>query len=105
MRVRVLHGTTLQLSFHLAVKARLRLTAKRRNRVVGRTRTLTLAAGNRRLLLRLDPRRWPTKLTLESHPLAPLPTESTRSANVGTLSTGATFLPTLTALGRSGSKP
>jgi hypothetical protein len=105
IKVRVLHKTTLQLSFHLAVRARLRLTAKRRNRVVGRTRMMTLAAGNRRLLLRLDLRRWPTKLTLESHALAPLPTESTRSANVGTLSTGATFLPRLTGLGRSGPKP
>ena len=35
-KVRVLHGTTLELSFHLAVKARVRLLAKRRKRVVGR---------------------------------------------------------------------
>jgi hypothetical protein len=105
IRARVLHGTTLELRFHLAVKARLRLIAKRRNRVVGKTRAVTLAGGDRRLLLRLDPHRWPTKLTLESHALAPLPTESTRSANVGTLSTGIAFPPRLTAFGRSGSSP
>jgi hypothetical protein len=47
----------------------------------------TLAAGSRRLLLALDPRRWPTKLVLQTHALAPLPTETSRSSNVGTIST------------------
>ncbi len=51
--------------------------AKRRRRVVARTPMSTLAAGERRLLLRLDPRRWPTKLDLETHALAPLPVAST----------------------------
>lgn len=74
LRTRLARGATLELRFHLAVKARVRLVAKRHRTVVARTRLSTFAAGNRRLLLRLDPRRWPTKLDLQSHALAPLPT-------------------------------
>jgi hypothetical protein len=91
MRARLVRGTTLELSFHLAVKARLRLIAKRRARVVASTPKLTFKAGNRKLLLSLDRRRWPTKLDLQSHALAPLPTVSTRSSGVGTVSTRAAF--------------
>jgi hypothetical protein len=76
VRTRLVHRDTLELSFHLAVKARIRLLASRRKRVVASTPTRTLAAGNRHLLLRLDPRRWPTKLDLQTHALAPLPTVS-----------------------------
>lgn len=74
VRTRLVHGDTLELRFHLAVKARVRLLARRRKRVVASTPTRTLAAGNRHLLLRLNPRRWPTKLDLQTHALAPLPT-------------------------------
>jgi hypothetical protein len=105
LRARLVHGTTLELRFHLAVRARLRLIAKRRNRVVAKTPTVTFAAGNRRLLLRLDRRRWPTKLVLESHALAALPTESTRSSNVGQVGTSLTVLPKRLASGGSGSLP
>ncbi len=79
--------TTLELRFHLAVKARVRLVAKRHRSVVARTAMSTLAAGNHTLLLRLDPRRWPTKLDLETHALAPLPIASTRGAGNDTIST------------------
>ena len=78
IRSRLVHGTTLELRFHLAVEARVRLLAKRRKRVVASTPMRTLAAGNRSLLLRLDRSLWPTKLDLQSHALAPLPTVSTR---------------------------
>ncbi len=71
---RLVHGNVLELRFHLAVRARVRLLAKRHGHVVGSTPTKTFAAGNRRLLLRLDRRRWPTSLKLEQHALAPLPT-------------------------------
>jgi hypothetical protein len=73
VHTRLVHRDTLELSFHLAVKARVRLLAQRHKRVVASTPTRTLAAGNRRLRLRLDPRRWPTKLDLQTHALAPLP--------------------------------
>ena len=48
-------GTTLELSFHLAVKARVRLIAKRHSERRRRApRRARFAAGNRELLLRLD---------------------------------------------------
>ena len=68
---RLVHGSTLELSFHLAVRARVRLVAKRRSRVVAETPMRTLKAGSHKLLLRLDPRRWPTKLlTADPRPRA-----------------------------------
>jgi hypothetical protein len=93
LHTRIVHGSTLELSFHLAVKARIRLIAKRHSSVVASTPTRTLTAGNRELLLRLDRRRWPTKLDLQSHALAPLPTESTRGAGHDTVSTSLVTLP------------
>jgi hypothetical protein len=74
VHTRLVHGDTLELSFHLAVKAQVRLLAQRSKRVVASTPTRTLAAGNRHLLLRLNPQSWPTKLDLQTHALAPLPT-------------------------------
>jgi hypothetical protein len=99
LRSRLVRGTMLELRFHLAVRAHLRLIARRRNRVVASTATLTMLAGDRKLLLRLDPRRWPTKLSLQTHALAPLPTESSRSSSVGTISTSFALLPRLPGLG------
>jgi hypothetical protein len=87
VRTRLVHGATLQLSFHLAVRARVRLVAKRHGAVVARTAMRTLKAGNRSVLLALNPKRWPTKLDLETHALAPLPTSSTREANTNTVGT------------------
>jgi hypothetical protein len=93
VRSRLVHGSTLELAFHLAVKARVRLLAKRHSSVVASTPTHTLAAGNRKLLLRLNPRRWPTKLDLQTHALAPLPTASTRGSGTDTVSTDFRVLP------------
>ncbi len=86
-----LHGLTLQLSFRLAVKARVRLIAKRHASVVASTRAQTLKAGRHILSLHLSRARWPTKLNLETHALAPLPKESTRSSNVESVSTSLIF--------------
>jgi hypothetical protein len=88
---RLVHGTTLELRFHLAVRARVRLLAKRRGSVVASTPTRTLKAGNRSLLLQLNLHRWPTKLSLQTHALAPLPTASTREAGVESVSTSLVF--------------
>ncbi len=90
---KLVDGTTLKLTFHLAVRARLRLIAKRRKQVVASTPNRTLTAGNRALMLRLNRHRWPTKLDLQSHALAPLPTVSTRGAGTDTVSTGFLELP------------
>jgi hypothetical protein len=77
-----LRGTTLELSFHLPVKARVRLLAKRHASVVASTPTRVLAAGERTLRLRLDRHQWPTKLDLQVNPLAALPTvPAARSVN------------------------
>ena len=105
---RIIKGSTLELRFHLAVKARLRLVAKRRSQVVAATSMLTFEAGSRRLLLRLDPRRWPTKLSLRSHALAPLPTVSSvtgEGANVTTVTTRLFVLPRTLLQGGSGQLP
>jgi hypothetical protein len=83
-RTRLRHGTELELSFHLAAKARVRLLAERHHSVVASTPTRTLNAGNRSLLLHLNAKRWPTKLDLQTHALAPLPTASTRENNSAT---------------------
>ncbi len=80
---RLIHKTTLELRFHLAVKAQVRLLAKRRKKLVASTSMRTLAAGDHKLLLRLNPHNWPTKLSLQTHALAPLPTTTVKeSANV-----------------------
>ncbi|HME02563.1 MAG TPA: hypothetical protein VKG38_05970, partial [Solirubrobacteraceae bacterium] len=88
---RLLHGTTLELRFHLAVKARVRLLAKRRQRVVASTPARTFAAGSHKLLLLLNVKRWPTKLDLETHALAPLPTLSVKGAGANSVETSLAF--------------
>jgi hypothetical protein len=98
---RLVHGTTLELRFHLTVKARVKLLAKRKKKVVASTPLRTLAEGNRKLLLPLDRRRWPTKLDLQTHALAPLPLVSTRLPGNNTVGTGAIALPGAASSGKS----
>jgi hypothetical protein len=96
MHSHLVHGHTLELRFHLAVEARIRLVAKRHNKVVASTPDRTFKAGNRKLLLPLNPRRWPTKLSLQTRALAPLPLVSSvtgEGANVTTETTGLHVLP------------
>jgi hypothetical protein len=96
VRSRIVKGSTLELSFHLAVKARVRLVAQRGRAVIAATPTRTFKAGRRSLLLKLDRHRWPTKLKLLTHALAPLPIVSSVSgegANVTTESTPLSRLP------------
>jgi hypothetical protein len=87
IRVKVIHRTTLVLSFHLAVKARVGLLAERKKKVVARAPQRTLKAGNRSLQLKLNAKRWPTHLHLQTHALAPLPTQSTAAPTVNSVST------------------
>jgi len=91
---RLIHGSTLELSFHLAVKARIQLIAKRKQTVVASTKRVVLKAGNRSIRLRLDARRWPTKLNLQTHALAPLPTKTLNESNTNVVSSGE-FTPVL----------
>jgi len=111
---RLVHGSTLELRFHLAVKARVRVLAERRKKLVASTPTRTLAAGNRKLLLRLNRREWPTKLDLQTHPLAPLPTTTIKESVGGpehggvgtnTVSTGLIVLPQVPTFAELGLRP
>lgn len=99
LRTRLVHGDTLELRFDLAVKARIRLLAERRKRVVASTPTRTLAGGARKLLLRLNPRNWPTKLDLQTHALAPLPKLSIKGVGTNEVSTSLAFPNRLSAPG------
>ena len=88
---RLIKGSELELSFHLSVKARVRLLAKRRGKVIAATAMHQFKAGSRKLLLQLDPRHWPTKLSLQTKALEPLRVTSSTSgagANIGTETTG-----------------
>jgi hypothetical protein len=57
-----LHGLRLTVTFTLTRRARVRLLAKRGGRTVARTHPQVLAPGRRRLSLRLNRRRYPTRL-------------------------------------------
>jgi len=93
VHTKLVHGTTLELRFHLAVKARVKLLAKRKKSVVASTPQRTLAGGNRKLALHLDRKRWPTKLDLQAHALAALPLVSTRLPGNNTVGTDLVALP------------
>lgn len=66
-RVRTrLRGMRLTVTFTLTRRARVALLAKRRGRVVARTRPRVLRPGRRRLTLKLNRRRYPTKLAFSA---------------------------------------
>lgn len=111
---RLVGATTLELRFDLAVKARVRLLAERRKKLVASTPMRTLAAGARKLLLRLNRHEWPTKLDLQTHPLAPLPTSTIKepvggpehaSTGSNTIGTGLAVLPKTPSFGEAGTLP
>ncbi len=87
-----LEGMTLQLSFHLSVKARVRLVAKRNGKVVAQTRVRILGAGTHTLALRLERRRWPTKLSFQTHALAPLRVVSSVAGEGANITTETTSM-------------
>jgi hypothetical protein len=62
-------GRTLELTFTLTAKARVRFIAKRHGKVVAKTPLQTLTRGHHELRLRLDPKHWPTKFHLEAKPV------------------------------------
>ncbi len=88
---RLVHGSTLELRFHLAARARIRMLAKRGKQVVAATAMRTFSAGNRSLQLRLNRKRWPTKISLQTQALAALPTASTKGVGIDTVSTSLVF--------------
>jgi hypothetical protein len=88
----------LELRFQLSARARVRLLARRKRALVASTPNRTFAAGSRTLLLRLNVHRWPTKLELKTHALAPLPTVSANAGATETVSTRLVALPRLSGL-------
>lgn len=93
VRTKVIHGTTLELRFHLATKARVQLVARRRHRVVAKSPVYTFRAGTHEILLRLSRRNWPTELHLVEHALAPLPTVSANAGVSETVTTSSLAFP------------
>jgi hypothetical protein len=69
LQQKVIGGHVLELSFLLRVKAHVQLLAKRKAQVVAKTKRYTMAKGRQSLRLSLDPKRWPTKLDLQVHPI------------------------------------
>ncbi len=67
VKSKVVAGNVLELSFLLRVRADVRLVAKRKGKVVAQTKRQTLPKGKQTLRLRLDPKRWPTKIDLQVH--------------------------------------
>jgi hypothetical protein len=75
----------LEMTFKLAAEAHVQLLASRGGHVVAKTSRETLRSGKHKLELRLDPRRWPTKIELKAKPLKPLvgPAPSSSGTTVG----------------------
>ena len=76
--------------------------------VVAATATHKFGAGNRKLLLQLDPKRWPTKLSLQTKALQPLRVVSSKTgpgANVGEITTGLFVSPLKSGAGSLGLLP
>lgn len=70
-----LHGTTLELSFTLNVRAKVSLSGLRGGRTVARAASAVLARGRHVLRLRLNIHRWPMKLKFT---VTPTPTPKKR---------------------------
>jgi hypothetical protein len=63
----VVDGRVLVLDFLLRARARVRLVASSKGKVIAATPRRTFGKGRRSLRLRLDPAHWPTKLDLQAH--------------------------------------
>ena len=58
-----MRGRTLIVRFTLSRRARVQIIGRRKGRTVARTRARTLRPGRHVLRLRLDPKRWPQRLS------------------------------------------
>lgn len=67
LRQRLIGKRLLEMTFVLRQKAHVRLVARRKGSVVAQTPRYTMDRGPRSVRLRLDPKRWPTKLDLQVH--------------------------------------
>ena len=58
-----MRGRTLIVRFTLSRRARVQIIGRRKGRTVARTRARTLRPGRHTQRLRLDPKRWPQRLS------------------------------------------
>jgi hypothetical protein len=65
----VIGDSLLEMTFVLHAKAHVQLIARRKGHIVAETPRYTMGKGPRRVRLRLDPKHWPSKLSLEVHPI------------------------------------
>ncbi len=65
LKQKVIDGDVLQLTFDLHAPAHVQLIAKEKQTVVAKTPRMTLKAGHHRIRLKLDPKHWPTHLSLQ----------------------------------------
>jgi hypothetical protein len=67
---KIIGRRVLELSFKLRARAHVQLRAKYHGKVVAKTPRLTLGKGPHKLHLKLNPKRWPTGLDFQVHPIA-----------------------------------
>jgi hypothetical protein len=67
---KILGKRVLELSFKLRARAHVQLRAKFHGKVVAKTPRLTLDKGPHKIHLKLNPKRWPTGLDFQVHPVA-----------------------------------
>ena len=97
-------GRTLYVSFRLTRRARVQLVARRRKKVVAKTANKSLRPGKHTLKLKLNPRRWPTRLQFKTKDSAATADDGNDSADTittpqtgpsaGTGATGTATAPT-----------
>lgn len=80
-----LRGRTLRISFTVRRTARIGLEARRGSRVVARSGLKRLRPGRRALELRLNPRRWPTRLRFVIREGTVAPQEDGNAVTTGTV--------------------
>ncbi len=69
IKQQLVHGTVLEMKFTLREAAHVQLVASRKGKVVAKTPRYKMAKGRHVLHVRLDPKRWPTKIDLQAHAL------------------------------------
>jgi hypothetical protein len=101
-----LRGRTLVVTFRLTRQARVQLLGRRKGRTVARTKSRMLKPGRHRLRMKLNPRRWPQRLSFRvREPGAPTqsaPSGDTVPADGDTISTGGDTVATRNGLRRGG---
>ncbi len=65
----IIHRTTLRMTFTLTAAARIQLIGRRGGKIVARSRLVTLRKGKHSIDMKLNVKRWPTKLAFNARPV------------------------------------